>query len=71
MSSWFSTAFGYGLGRQVGKVLFGSLAEDRPKEPGGPIKQQTEEEILADEKRYDEEARRLEAESGDGKTGKK
>ena len=70
MSSWFSRAFGYGLGSQVGKVLFGSLAEDRPKERGGPTKQQTEAEIPADEKRYDEEARRLEAESGDGKTGK-
>jgi hypothetical protein len=67
MSSWFSRAFGYGVGRQVGKVLFGGLAEDPRKEPGGPIKAQTEEEILADERRYDEEARRYEAESGAGK----
>ncbi|MEO7329318.1 MAG: hypothetical protein ABI193_12110 [Minicystis sp.] len=66
MSSWFSRAFGYGLGRQVGKVLFGGLAEDKRKEPGGPIKQQTEEEIRADERRYDEEARRYEAESKSG-----
>jgi hypothetical protein len=59
MSSWFSRAFGYGLGRSVGRALFGGLAEDGPKAPGGPIKQQTEAEILADEKRYAEDERKL------------
>ena len=61
MSSWFTRAFGYGLGASVGRAIFGGLAEDARKSPGGPIRQQTEEEILADERRYDEEARQLEA----------
>lgn len=61
MSSWIATAFGYGLGVSAGKAIF---AEDRPKErvPGRePVRPQTEEEILADEKRYEQEERQLDA----------
>jgi hypothetical protein len=56
--SWFKTWFAYGLGRGAAKAILG---EDR-REAGPPIRQQTEEEIRADEKRYDEDAKRLAAE---------
>lgn len=62
MSSWLARAFGYGLGARVGRAIFGASFEEKAKEPQAPIRQQTEEEILADEKRYDEEAKRLDAE---------
>jgi len=55
---WFKAWFGYGLGAGVAKTIFG---EDHPP-AGGPIRHQTEEEIRADERRYDEDAKRLEAE---------
>lgn len=58
MSSWFTRAFGYGLGAAVGRAIFG---EDREKNKE-PIRQQTEEEIRADEKRYEEDAKRYDAE---------
>jgi hypothetical protein len=54
---WLSAWFGYGLGKGAAQAIFG---EDRPA--GGPIRHQTEEEIRADERRYDEDARRLDAE---------
>ncbi|HZF50984.1 MAG TPA: hypothetical protein VE093_20130 [Polyangiaceae bacterium] len=63
MPSWFGIAVGYGIGVSVGRAIFG---EDRRKSHE-PIRQQTEEEILADEKRYEEEAKQYEAE---GRTGK-
>lgn len=71
MSSWFSRAFGYGLGRSVGRALFGGLAEDERKPPAGPIKQQTEAEILADEKRYAEDERKLDEAERAAKTSSK
>ena len=60
---WFQAWFGYGLGRGAAKAIFG---EDQ-RSSGGPIRQQTEEEIRADEKRYDEEAKRLDAEDAAAK----
>ena len=54
---WLQAWFGYGLGAGAAKTLFG---EDRPA-PAGPIRGRTEEEIRADEARYDEDARRLDA----------
>lgn len=63
MSSWFTRSFGYGLGAAVGRAIFG---EERDKSRA-PVRQQTEEEIRADEKRYDEEAKRYEAEDRRGK----
>ena len=70
MSSWFKAAFGYGLGSAVGRAIFGDGGEKR-REVRAPIRQQTEEEIRADEKRYDEEAKRWEAadRSGNGTKG--
>jgi hypothetical protein len=62
MSSLFERSFGYGLGTAVGKALFGDPEEDLRKQPRQPIRRQTEEEFRADEERYDEEAKRLEAE---------
>ena len=59
MSSWFTRSFGYGLGTAVGRAIFG---EDREEKNREPIRQKTEEEIRADEKRYDEEAKQYEAE---------
>jgi hypothetical protein len=57
--SWFKTWFAYGLGRQAAKTILG---EDQREAAHPPIRQQTEEEIRADEKRYDEDAKRLDAE---------
>jgi hypothetical protein len=57
--SWFNAWFGYGLGRGAARAVFGEHP-DRAAQP--PIRQQTESEIVADEKRYDEDARRLAAE---------
>jgi len=61
MSSWFKGWFGYGLGAGVAKALFGDGQPERAV-AGGPIRHQTEAEIRADEKRYEEDARRLDAE---------
>lgn len=61
MASWFGRWFGYGLGAAAGKAIFG---EDRRSEaPKPPIRAQTEEEIRADEKRFDAEAKMLEAQT--------
>ena len=57
--SWFEAWLGYGFGRGAAKVIFG---DDKPQEARPPIRPQTEEEIRADEKRYDEDAKRLDAE---------
>jgi hypothetical protein len=70
MSSWFTRAFGYGLGVSVGRAIFGAGSEQKRRGSEEPIRPQTEDEILADEKRYDEEAKRYEAESN-AKTGAK
>ena len=59
MSSWFTRSFGYGLGAAVGRAIF---SEDQEKSRREPVRQKTEEEILADEKRFDEEAKQYEAE---------
>lgn len=57
--SCFEAWLAYGLARGAGRTLFG---EDRPEGARPPIRQQTEAEILADEKRYDEDEKRLDAE---------
>jgi hypothetical protein len=62
MSSWFKASFGYGLGAAVGRAIFGDSDEERREADREPIRHQTEEEIRADEKRYDEEAKRYAAE---------
>lgn len=59
MSSWFSRAFGYGLGRAAGKAIFGADEPKREGAPAGPVQARTEAEILADEKRFDEDEKRL------------
>ncbi len=62
MSTWFGRWFGYGLGAAAGEAIFG---DDRRSDSRvrAPIRAQTEEEIRADEKRYDEEAKLLEAQT--------
>ena len=59
MSTWFGRWFGYGLGAAAGEAIFG---DDRRSDSRvrAPIRAQTEEEIRADEKRYDEDEKRLE-----------
>ncbi|WP_437714529.1 hypothetical protein WMF45_50105 [Sorangium sp. So ce448] len=57
--SWFTAWFGYGLGRGAAKAIF---SEDKPEAVRPPIREQTEAEIRADEKRYDEDAKRLDRE---------
>ncbi len=59
MSNWFKSWFGYGLGAEVAKAVFGGGQPGGGGEARGPIRMQTEAEIRADEKRYDEDARRL------------
>jgi hypothetical protein len=56
--SWFTGWFGYGLGAGAAKAMFG----DTKPAPGNPIRQETEAQIRADEVRYDEDAKRLDAE---------
>ena len=63
MSSWLTRWFGYGLGSAAGKAIFGQSGEEQRPPDAAPIRQQTEAEIRADEKRYDEAARRLEVEA--------
>jgi hypothetical protein len=62
MGSYLGGWFGYGLGRSIGAALFGEKPNKSDLQPDAPIREQTEEEILADEKRYDEEAKRLDEE---------
>lgn len=62
--SWFQACLGYGLARGAARTLLG---EDRPEAARPPIRQQTEAEILADEKRYDEDEKRLDAEDAAAK----
>jgi hypothetical protein len=57
MSS-FTAWLGYSLGARAAKALFG---EDQAEAARPPIRQQTEAEIRADERRYDEDAKRLDA----------
>jgi len=56
MPAWLERWFGYGLGVGVGRALLG---EERDASPKPPIVPKTEEEILADEKRFAEDERRL------------
>ncbi len=57
--SWFRAWLGYGLGRGAARAIFGE-GESEGARP--PIRSKTEAEIRADEERYDEEAKRLDAE---------
>ena len=59
---WFSGWFGYGLGAGAARAIFGETKTTAH----GPIRQQTEAQIRADEARYDEDARRLAAEDRKG-----
>ncbi|HEY4117619.1 MAG TPA: DUF1566 domain-containing protein [Byssovorax sp.] len=54
---WFQRWFGYGLGVGVGKAVIG----DDPRRRMRDVHPMTEEEILADERRYDDDERRLDA----------
>jgi hypothetical protein len=62
--SWLGAWFGYGFGKEAARAIFGERGPDvaRP-----PIRQQTEAEILADERRYDEDAKRLDEEDAAAK----
>ena len=62
--SWFQAWLGYGIGRGIAKATLGG---DRPRADPGPIRSMTEEQIRADEKRFDEEAKRLDAEDAAAK----
>lgn len=59
--SWFTAWFGYGLGRAAGEGLFGN-GKPYGSPLSAPIRMMTEAEIRADEKRFAEEARRLDEE---------
>ncbi len=59
--SWFNSWFGYGLGAGTAKALFGERKPSSDAPVRWPLKQQTEQEIVADEKRYDEDEKRLDA----------
>ena len=70
MSSWFGRWFAYGLGKAAGQAIFGDDEDDRAPPPG-PVRQQTEAEILEAERRYDEEAERYRAEDEAARAAKK
>lgn len=63
---WLQAWFGYRLGAGAARALLGDDAR-RSERERWPIRQQTEEEILADEKRYAEDAKRLDAEDAAAK----
>lgn len=67
MSSWFGRWFGYGMGAAAGNAIFGEETRLRRE----PIREQTEEEILADEERFDADERRLEADARAERASKK
>jgi hypothetical protein len=69
--SAFGRWFGYGVGAALGKVVFGADGTDARERLREPIRQQTEDEIRAAERRYDEEAKYLEAELAAEKAAKK
>jgi hypothetical protein len=71
MSSWLQRSFGYGLRAAVGRAIFGDGGDQNREKAREPIGQQTEEEIRADERRYEEEAKRYEAEARTGRAAKK
>ena len=72
MSSWFGRWCAYGLGRAAGRAIFeGDDADPKQPSDGGPVLQQTEEEILEAERRYDEEAKRYAAEDRAARDAKK
>jgi hypothetical protein len=62
--SWLNAWFGRGFVAEAARALYG---EDEPKAPRAPIRQETEEEIRADERRYDEDAKRLDDEDAAAK----
>jgi hypothetical protein len=61
--SWLGW-FGYGAGRVVARTLLGEGADERAERtpPEAPVRPQTEDEILAAERRYDAEAEAYRAE---------
>lgn len=61
MTSFLTRVFWYGFGVSAGRAIFGE--DDRRERPAqrGPVRQQTEEEIVADEKRYDADEKRYDA----------
>ena len=62
--SWLGAWFGYGFGKEAARAIFD---ERRPEVARPPIRQQTEAEIRADERRYDEDAKRLDEEDAEEK----
>jgi hypothetical protein len=57
--SWFTRAFGYGLGAAAGRAIFGGDEREKRGASREPIQAKTEAEIQADEKRFDAEAKKL------------
>lgn len=62
MASWYRSWFGYGLGRGIAQAIFGES-----KSAPGPVRNMTEADIKADEKRFDEDAKRLDAQDAAAK----
>jgi len=65
MSSFWGGWFAYGVGRSAGRALLGEQPAFRSS---APIRSMTEEEIRADEERFEEDARRLDEEDRKGGT---
>lgn len=62
MVGWFEYWFGHDLYMKLARTLYGGRRPADEDAHRWPIRPKTEEEIRADEKRFDEEARRLDAE---------
>ncbi len=67
--TWFGRWFGYGFGAAAGKAIFGEDSTKR-EPPRAPIRPQSEAEIRADERRYDEDEKRLERQTEPAKVAK-
>lgn len=63
MASIFGRWFGYGLGSSVGRALFGEDPATRSEQRAPVSPARTEAEFRADEKRFAEDEKRLDAES--------
>jgi hypothetical protein len=59
MSTWFKAWFDYGRCAGVAKALFDDDKSEGGAPARGPIRRQTEGQIVPDEKRPDEAAKRL------------
>lgn len=67
MSSSYGRWLGYGFGAAIGRALFGESKADENAD--GPVRKGTEADFREDEKRFDADQKRIEADADDAKKG--